>query len=184
MISIRRAMRGAAVLGAITAITAPMPAHAQSAADLRTMADFIECKLDPQQIPRFIARVDTNAVPGLANQLGQPDAIDLGWQTQKPIDAWGVQSKVVALLSPRQMLIAIPAPKGGEIDAGKQWAERIGGMHESAGTVSMREHMNWRGVDYRKVGGGREIRLLVDQKETPGWILLGCKYNDASVVNF
>ncbi|MEM5371178.1 hypothetical protein V4C53_34790 [Paraburkholderia azotifigens] len=184
MTCIRRAMRGAAVLGAITAIALSMPAHAQSATDLRTMADFIECKLSPKQIERFIARVDANAVPGLTNQSGKPDAIALGWQTRKPVEAWGVQSRVVTLVSPREMLMAIAAPKGGEIDVGKQWAERIGGMREDAGAVSMREHMNWRGADYRKAGGGREIRLLVDQKETPGWILLGCRYDQASFDNF
>jgi hypothetical protein len=176
----RRALSCAAALGAMSTLS---QAHAQSAADLRTIAQFVECKLDDQQIARFIQRVDTNAVPGLSNQQGVPAAIDLGWQTQKPVHAWGVQSTVVSMPSPRSMLLAIPAPKGDEIDVAKQWAGRIGGMHEDAGVVSMREHMNWRGVDYRKAGGGREIRLLVDQKETPGWVLLGCMYHEKPVAN-
>ncbi|NYH17866.1 hypothetical protein [Paraburkholderia bryophila] len=152
-------------------------AHAQSATDMQTIAGFVECKLDAQQIRRFIGRVDNDGVPGLVNLPPRSKAVDLAWQTEKPITAWGTSSNLVSLVSPRQMLLAIRAPEGGEIEAAKQWAARIGDMHEDDGTVSMRENLHWRGVDYRKTVGKKEIRLLVDQNESQGWLLLGCRYD-------
>ena len=41
--------------------------------------------------------------------------------------------------------------------------------------------MNGHGADYRKAGKSHEIRLLVDDTETPGWILLGCRYQEATL---
>ncbi|MFM0236171.1 hypothetical protein [Paraburkholderia sediminicola] len=152
-------------------------AHAQSTADLQTIARFVECKLDARQIDRFIGRVDSGAVPGLTSQPPQEKAVDLAWKTQKPIQAWGTSSNLVSIVSPRQMLLAIPTPEGDEISVAKQWVARIGGMSEGAGTVALRESAQWRGVDYRKTVGKKEIRLLVDQQESPGWILLGCGYD-------
>lgn len=152
-------------------------AHAQSATDLQTMARFVECKLDARQIDSFIDRVDSGAVPGLTSQPSQEKAVDLAWKTQKPIQAWGTSSNLVSIVSPRQMLLAIPTPEGDEISVAKQWVARIGGMSEGAGTISLRENAQWRGVDYRKTVGKKEIRLLVDQQESPGWILLGCRYD-------
>ncbi|MFP3637650.1 hypothetical protein [Paraburkholderia sp. SIMBA_054] len=178
MTSSRLALYVAITLATMSVLPA---AHAQSAADQRTISDFLECKLSEKQITRFMDRIDNNAVSGLSRQAGKSGAITLGWEAQKPVRAWGTKSTVVAMLSPHEMLMAIPAPKGGELDMAKQWAERIGGMREDAGVVSMREHMNWHGADYRKAGSGHETRLLVDQKETPGWILLGCHYQEATL---
>ncbi|MGF6768116.1 hypothetical protein P3T18_000586 [Paraburkholderia sp. GAS199] len=153
-------------------------AHAQSAADLQTIAGFVECKLDARQIDSFINRVDSEAVPGFTSQPAQQKAVDLAWKTRKPIQAWGTSSNLVSLVSPRQMLLAIPTREGDEVGVAKQWAARIGGMSESAGTVALRESAGWRGVDYRKMVRKKEIRLLVDQQESPGWILLGCGYDN------
>jgi len=162
-----------AACGAVIAASA----HAQSTTDLQTIARFVQCKLDARQIDRFIGRVDNGTVPGLTSQPTQEKAVDLAWKTQKPIQAWGTSSNLVSIVSPRQMLLAIPAPEGEEISVAKQWVARIGGMSEGAGTISLRETAQWRGVDYRKTVGKKEIRLLVDQQESPGWILLGCGYD-------
>jgi hypothetical protein len=162
-----------AVCGVVIAVSA----HAQSATDLQTISRFVECKLDARQIDSFISRVDSGSVQGLASQPPQEKAVDLAWKTQKPIQAWGTSSNLVSIVSPRQMLLAIPAPEGEEISVAKQWVARIGGMSEGAGTISLRENARWRGVDYRKTVGKKEIRLLVDQQESPGWILLGCGYD-------
>ena len=152
-------------------------AHAQSTTDLQTISRFVECKLDVRQIDSFISRVDNGSVPGFTSQPPQEKAVDLAWKTQRPIQAWGTSSTLVSIVSPRQMLLAIPAPEGEEINVAKQWVARIGGMSEGAGTISLRENAQWRGVDYRKTVGKKEIRLLVDQQESPGWILLGCGYD-------
>ena len=151
--------------------------HAQSVTDMQTIAGFVECKLNAQQIRHFVDRVDNHGVLDFVNLPPQPKAVDLAWQTRKPITAWGTSSNLVSLVSPHQMLLAIPAPMGGEIEAAKQWVERIGNMHEDSGTVAMRETLHWHGVDYRKTVGKKEIRLLVDQDESPGWLLLGCRYD-------
>ncbi|MGN8106767.1 hypothetical protein ACTJLB_02125 [Paraburkholderia sp. 22098] len=153
-------------------------AHAQSTTDLRTIARFVECKLDAREIDSFIGRVDNGGVPGLTSQPPEEKAVDLAWKTQKPIQAWGTTSNLVSIVSPRQMLLAIPATEGEEISIARQWAAHIGGMSEGAGTISLRENAQWRGVDYRKTVGKKEVRLLVDQQESPGWILLGCGYDN------
>ncbi|MFM0000781.1 hypothetical protein PQR57_07125 [Paraburkholderia dipogonis] len=165
------------IMAMVCGVAIAASAHAQSTADLRTIARFVECKLDARQIDRFIGRVDNATVPGFASQPSHEKAVDLAWKTQKPIEAWGTSSNLVSLVSPRQMLLAIPAAQGDEINVARQWAERIGGMSEGAGTISLRENAHWRGVDYRKPVGEKEIRLLVDQQESPGWILLGCAYD-------
>ncbi|PQV44566.1 hypothetical protein [Paraburkholderia sp. BL21I4N1] len=152
-------------------------AHAQSVSDMKTIAGFVECKLDARQIQRFIDRMDSNGVPDFVSLPSRPKGVDLAWQTRKPITAWGATSNLVSLVSPREMLLAIPAPVGQEIDTANQWAARIGDMHEDSGTVAMREKLHWHGVDYRKAVGKKEIRLLVDQDESPGWLLLGCGYD-------
>lgn len=166
-----------AITAILCGIAIAASAHAQSTADLQTIARFVECKLDARQIDRFIDRVDNGAVPGLTSQPSQEQAVDLAWKTQKPIQAWGTSSNLVSIVSPRQMLLAIPTTRGDEITVAKQWVARIGGMSEGAGTISLRENSQWRGVDYRKTVGKKEIRLLVDQQESPGWILLGCGYD-------
>jgi len=166
-----------AILGAVCGLGIAMSAHAQSITDLQMITHFVECKLDAYQVASFIGRVDSGAVSGFASQPLQEKAVDLAWKTQKPIKAWGTSSNLVSLVSPRQMLLAIPAPEGDEINVAKQWAARIGGMSEGAGTAALRETAHWRGTDYRKTVGKKEIRLLVDQQESPGWILLGCGYD-------
>ncbi|MGN8134595.1 hypothetical protein ACTJLC_07690 [Paraburkholderia sp. 22099] len=165
------------LIGMVCGVALIVSAHAQSATDLQTIGRFVECKLDARQIDTFIDRIDSGAVPGFTSQPPQEKAVDLAWKTQKPIQAWGTSSNLVSIVSPRQMLLAIPAPEGEEINVAKQWVARIGGMSEGAGTISLRENAQWRGVDYRKTVGKKEIRLLVDQQESPGWILLGCGYD-------
>ncbi|WP_156923779.1 hypothetical protein [Burkholderia sp. WSM2232] len=166
-----------ALMCAVCSVAVAANAHAQSTADLRTIVRFVECKLDARAIDRFVGRVDSGTVRGFTSQPPQEKAVDLAWETEKPIQAWGTLSNLVSMPSPRQMLLAVPVPVGDEVNVAKQWAARIGGMSEGAGTVSLRENANWRGVDYRKAVGKKEIRLLVDQHESPGWILLGCGYD-------
>ncbi|MDR6496409.1 hypothetical protein J2797_006336 [Paraburkholderia terricola] len=165
------------LIGMVCGVALIVSAHAQSATDLQTIGRFVECKLDARQIDSFIDRIDSGAVRGFTSQPPQEKAVNLAWKTQKPIQAWGTSSNLVSIVSPRQMLLAIPAPEGEEINVAKQWVARIGGMSEGAGTISLRENAQWRGVDYRKTVGKKEIRLLVDQQESPGWILLGCRYD-------
>ena len=166
-----------ALFAAISALTLTHAANAQSSADLQTISRFVECRLEPHQINAFIDRIGNDGVQGFTRQPPQEHAVDLAWKTQQPVSAWGVTSNVVSLPSAHQMLLAICNAKGDELQAAEQWAARIGGMHEDAGTVSLRKNLNWQGADYRKTVDRKEVRLLVDQRESPGWILLGCRYD-------
>nr|WP_298097927.1 hypothetical protein [uncultured Shinella sp.] len=161
-------------------VIAAMPANAfAQPSTVKTLTDFVECKLSVAEVEQFGEKVNAGEVAGFAQSNDGGGAALMLWKSDQSLSAWGENSNYINFPNRQEMHLAYKVPEGQEIKIGEALAARIGGMQARPDLEDMKKTYGWEGMDSRKsLAADKTLRVLVDVTYAPGWVTVGCGYGD------